>query len=108
MAKKKATKAAATKKVGAGPGRRQCPKCEEYVGVRTHRCACGHAFPVKSSKTKPKAAGAAPDFSSKRSYQQAIAQTQDRIDAIDQLVEEKAVLEGRLDALKSVLETFGD
>ena len=31
-------------KMVAGPGRKQCPGCQSYVGVRTHFCACGHSF----------------------------------------------------------------
>ena len=28
----------------AGPGRKQCPKCNAYVGVRTNVCECKHEF----------------------------------------------------------------
>jgi hypothetical protein len=33
----------------AGPGMKQCPKCENYMGVRTQVCECGHKF-TKSRK----------------------------------------------------------
>ena len=28
----------------AGRGKKQCPECKVYVGVRTHQCECGHVF----------------------------------------------------------------
>ena len=28
----------------AGRGRKQCPKCNTYVGVRNAKCVCGHDF----------------------------------------------------------------
>lgn len=31
---------------GPGRGRKQCPACKIYVGVRSHSCPCGHAFKV--------------------------------------------------------------
>ena len=38
-----------------GKGRKQCPQCEKYVGVRTHQCDCGHNFPGKDgTPTEPK------------------------------------------------------
>lgn len=36
---------------GPGRGRKQCPSCEKYVGVRTKNCSCGHSFLRK--KTAP-------------------------------------------------------
>lgn len=35
------------------PGRKRCPNCAALLGVRTSRCGCGYAFPVKE---KPAAA----------------------------------------------------
>jgi hypothetical protein len=32
-----------------GRGRKQCPQCKVYVGVRTHDCSCGHSFAEKGS-----------------------------------------------------------
>lgn len=31
-----------------GPGRKQCPGCEFYIGVRTRKCECGHEFAAKA------------------------------------------------------------
>ena len=39
----------AKKKTSSGPGKKQCPACKTFVGVRTHTCECGHTF---RSKTK--------------------------------------------------------
>lgn len=47
---------------GAGRGRKQCPACHNYVGVRTRQCDCGHEFsktnggdaPVHAPKQEPK------------------------------------------------------
>jgi len=39
MAKKKGT---------PGRGKKECPGCGEYVGVRVQECECGHKFPVKA------------------------------------------------------------
>lgn len=36
---------------GAGRGRRRCPNCNTYVGVRLQVCECGHEF-VKGSKKR--------------------------------------------------------
>lgn len=37
-----------------GQGRKQCPQCHKYVGVRVGKCPnCGHAFPVSDKKSKP-------------------------------------------------------
>ena len=36
-----------------GKGKKQCPACKKYVGLRTAACACGHPFALK---TKAKAA----------------------------------------------------
>lgn len=38
----------------AGPGRRECPKCHEFVGVRTATCECGHVFEPKNTAGKKK------------------------------------------------------
>lgn len=27
-----------------GPGRKRCPACPLYVGVRSRQCSCGHSF----------------------------------------------------------------
>ena len=39
-----------------GRGRKQCPSCKIYVGVRTGKCACGHVFekPVVEVKAETK------------------------------------------------------
>ncbi len=34
---------------GPGPGRKQCPSCKAYIGVRTAVCPCGHAFEKKAA-----------------------------------------------------------
>lgn len=36
---------------GAGPGKKQCPKCKTHVGVRLQVCECGHEF-VKGGKKR--------------------------------------------------------
>lgn len=33
-----------------GPGRKQCPECKQYVGIRKRTCPCGHSF---SAADKP-------------------------------------------------------
>lgn len=41
---------------GPSRGKKQCPSCQKFVGVRTYKCACGFDFTsdeYKSSKTKP-------------------------------------------------------
>jgi len=40
---------------GPGRGRKQCPECKEYVGVRNTDCKCGHMFTstLKKGKKKP-------------------------------------------------------
>lgn len=36
-----------------GPGRKQCPGCEKYIGVRSASCpACGHEFPKREKVLK--------------------------------------------------------
>lgn len=37
-------------KQSAGRGRKQCPECELYVGVRTYKCECGYQFVDKVPK----------------------------------------------------------
>lgn len=39
----------------AGRGRKQCPECNTYVGVRTSMCTCGHDFSsdVKKNHINP-------------------------------------------------------
>lgn len=50
----------------AGPGRKQCPNCQKFCGVRSHECPnCKHTFEQKAPKApkaprEPKAAKAAP------------------------------------------------
>ena len=29
---------------GPGRGRKQCPNCKKYIGVRNYKCQCGHVF----------------------------------------------------------------
>lgn len=36
----------------AGRGRKQCPKCNAYVGVRTEFCNCGNEFAINKSVPK--------------------------------------------------------
>ena len=38
----------ATKKNEGGRGKKQCPKCQAYLGARQAKCECGHEFPVKA------------------------------------------------------------
>jgi len=38
----------------AGPGKKQCDKCKEFVGVRTKECQCGFKFPVGAAKAASK------------------------------------------------------
>lgn len=40
----------------AGKGRKNCPKCDAYVGVRTLICECGHEFVKGETKAVPSAA----------------------------------------------------
>lgn len=40
---------------GPGRGKKQCPVCKEYRGVRTRHCNCGHVF-VKTPKAAKKTA----------------------------------------------------
>lgn len=35
---------------GSGRGRKQCPSCKQYVGVRTKQCACKHSFERKKGR----------------------------------------------------------
>lgn len=35
-----------------GRGRKPCPSCKIYVGVRTTQCQCGHSFSSKKKATK--------------------------------------------------------
>ena len=44
----------------AGRGRRQCPSCETYVGVRTPVCVCGYNFNTKRKGNPPAQEGEAP------------------------------------------------
>lgn len=37
-------------KENPGRGKKQCPDCEVYVGVRTYHCECGHQFVDKKTK----------------------------------------------------------
>jgi len=37
---------------GAGRGKKKCPTCSSFVGVRTHLCSCGYEFVKGSSKQK--------------------------------------------------------
>ena len=39
---------------GAGKGKKQCPSCQKYVGVRTEVCECGHQFKSKNGTSVPK------------------------------------------------------
>jgi hypothetical protein len=34
-----------------GRGKKQCPKCERYLGVRSAKCDCGYEFPRKEKGT---------------------------------------------------------
>ena len=31
-------------------GRKQCPNCGTFVGVRTKVCSCGYEFPMKTKQ----------------------------------------------------------
>ena len=33
-----------------GPGRRQCPACQRYTGIRSALCGCGHKFVAEDRK----------------------------------------------------------
>jgi hypothetical protein len=39
-----------TQYVRAGKGRKECPQCHVFVGVRTLTCVCGHNFVIGQSK----------------------------------------------------------
>lgn len=43
---------------GAGKGKKQCPSCKNFVGVRTRVCECGHEFPAPASKGEPRSRSA--------------------------------------------------
>ena len=47
---------------GGGKGRKQCPSCKKYVGVRTLTCDCSHEFGV----AKPKSSGVVKPIASKK------------------------------------------
>jgi len=32
-----------------GRGKKLCPNCQNYIGVRTAKCSCGHEFVVKTT-----------------------------------------------------------
>ncbi len=34
-------------------GKKQCPKCDEFVGPRLKKCECGHEFVFKVKKSAP-------------------------------------------------------
>lgn len=61
-------KASTQEAKGAGRGRKQCPACHNYVGVRTRTCDCGHEFgkanggeaPANPPKQEPKTETVAP------------------------------------------------
>ena len=36
-----------------GRGKRQCPNCKVYVGIRTEQCVCGHEFQKKVANAAP-------------------------------------------------------
>jgi hypothetical protein len=40
----------------AGKGRKQCPTCKVYVGVRTSKCVCGFSFAAEKVRAKKTAA----------------------------------------------------
>ena len=42
-----------------GRGRKQCPSCKRFVGVRNAVCVCGHEFAKAQSAPQPKSVGAA-------------------------------------------------
>lgn len=33
-----------------GRGKQQCPNCQQYTGVRSYKCDCGHRFVSKKTK----------------------------------------------------------
>lgn len=41
------------KNKNAGPGKKQCPNCKSYVGVRLYVCECGHEFVKGKNKQEP-------------------------------------------------------
>ncbi|MAV35024.1 MAG: hypothetical protein CMJ59_23900 [Planctomycetaceae bacterium] len=45
----------AENKTTGGRGKKQCPKCEQYLAAALRRCECGHTF-ASSSKAKTKKA----------------------------------------------------
>ena len=45
-----------TKFVKAGKGRKHCPKCDTYIGVRTQVCDCGYKFEKGVTKKRQEAA----------------------------------------------------
>jgi hypothetical protein len=36
-----------------GRGRKQCPDCQSYIGVRTQNCECGHEFVFNENGENP-------------------------------------------------------
>lgn len=35
---------------GPGRGRKQCPECQKFIGVRCHECVCGYKFGTNHHK----------------------------------------------------------
>lgn len=50
-----------------GRGRKQCPECNEFVGVRTSECECGYEFKSKGKTTFSKSSDSETDSSSSSS-----------------------------------------
>lgn len=111
MAKKKATSQSENheqvvepEKKGAGPGRKQCPECQNYIGARQMVCPeCSYQFTPKEKKATIPRVNAQTSYGV--DFESTIRAERDRIQS---QLENRDVLQKRLEMLDELLETFKD
>ena len=101
------------KKNAGGPGKKQCPNCSEYVGVRSQTCPkCQHEFPKKAAKKTPKATAVQQDLfgdeipASVKKARELAAQYTKRVEIIEKMAkldQQKKDLKPELDELNKQL-----
>ena len=100
--KKPATrkKKAAPKKAAKGKqGKRECPKCKKFVGVRKRECDCGHKFPAPQKRAAKRARATAGAFS-KDQLAAEKKRLENQIVDVSVLKKQLAAIEGMLKAYK--------
>lgn len=89
----------AKKKAVRGRGRKQCPKCKSFVGVRTITCDCGYEFPGRSK------VGVNPRAAEQDRFRNSLIAEKNRL---EEQLRNRELIEKRLKKIDELLQTFGE